>query len=65
MTGSPGIPPGWVVLKCWTGWDSRVAVVKKNTASMEMNKGAVPRKAPWQRQNRKSQIELRGGISFD
>jgi hypothetical protein len=65
MTGSPGIPPGWIVLKCWTDWDSRVAVVKKNTASMEMNNGLATRKAPWQRQNRKSQIELRGAISFD
>ena len=20
MTGKPGIPPGCVMLKCWTGW---------------------------------------------
>ena len=62
MTGSPGIPPGWVVLKCWTDSEYRLAATKKNTVTVEVNKGAEPRKVFLQSQNQKSQIELRGGI---
>jgi hypothetical protein len=62
MTGSPGIPPGWVVLKCSTDCASRLVVAKKSTATVKMNNGVAPRKSFLQRQNRKSEIELRGGI---
>jgi hypothetical protein len=62
MTGCPGIPPGWIVFKCWTDWDSRVVVAKKNNVTAEMNNRIAPRKSFLQRQNRKSNIELRGGI---
>ena len=62
MTGSPGIPPGWVVLKCWTDWECRLAVTKKNTVAVGINNGAAPRKVFLQSQNQKSQIELWGGI---
>jgi hypothetical protein len=62
MTGSPGIPPGWVVLKCWTDWESRAVVVGKNIANAEMNNSDAPRKVFLQRWNQKTQIELRGGI---
>jgi hypothetical protein len=58
MTGSPGIPPGWVVLKCWTDWECRLAVTKKNAAIVGINSGAAPRKVFLQSQKQKSQIEL-------
>jgi hypothetical protein len=58
MTGSPGIPPGWVVLKCWTDWECRLAVMKKNAVTVEVNNGTAPRKVFLQSQNQKSQIEL-------
>ena len=58
MTGSPGIPPGWVVLKCWTDWECRLAVTRKNAVTVAVNKSAEPRKVFLQSQNRKSQIEL-------
>jgi hypothetical protein len=58
MTGSPGIPPGWVALKCWTDWECRLAVKKNNTVTMEINNGIAPRKSFLQRQNQKPQIDL-------
>jgi len=58
MTGSPGIPPGWAVLKCWTDWECKLAVTKKNTVTTEINNGVAPHKSFLQRQNQKSQIEL-------
>jgi hypothetical protein len=64
MTGSPGIPPGCVVLKCWTDCDIKGVVARKNIHAAERNNGFLPRKTSLQRQNQKSQIELRAGISF-
>jgi hypothetical protein len=58
MTGSPGIPPGWVVLKCWTDWECTLAATKKNAVTVAVNNGAEPRKVFLQSQNQKSQIEL-------
>jgi hypothetical protein len=37
-------------------------VAEKNTNTVEMNNGVAPGRALLQRQNRKSKIELRGGI---
>ena len=40
MTGNPGIPPGWVMLRCWTGWAIRdVAVNKMAAAGMNNSPG--------------------------
>jgi hypothetical protein len=58
MTGRPGIPPGWVVLRCWTDWDSSVVVAKNNTVTAETNNRIAPRKSFLHGQNQKSQIEL-------
>ena len=33
MTGNPGIPPGWVVPRCWTGWAIRDDAVKRTAAA--------------------------------
>jgi hypothetical protein len=62
MTGSPGIPPGCVVLKCVTGSDIKEIVARKNTPAM--NSDVVPRKTFLQGQNQKSRIERRAGIYF-
>ena len=39
MTGNPGIPPGWVMVKCWTGWAIRDKVMKKMAATAGTNDG--------------------------
>jgi hypothetical protein len=58
MTGSPGIPPGCGVVKCWTDWDRTDIAARKITAKVETDRGVAPRKAFWQRWNRRPRVEL-------
>jgi hypothetical protein len=68
MTGDPGIPPGRVMVRCWTGWATREDAVKRMPPAAVRNNGVkldnkpLARFITWQLSRRRFSAEAMAHI---